>query len=466
VTSRKKVTLAAVALIALSAMVIATRHGRRGQVTVQTARVVRQDLQSVVAASGEIKPKNYINISASAMGRIRQLLVKEGARVRKGQLLGTLENIQPGADLEGQRASVRSAEADASAGESALKAASDNVKQVQRTIERDRTDLEKAQLDFDRARSLLDHRLIARQDFESKQAALKDAEATLQEAIDKMSQAEAQMEQAKAQLAGYQSRVAQSKATLQRFTDVLRDYDFYAPLDGIVTNLPVRVGETVVPGIQNSSGSTVMTIADMSLITAEVKVDETDIVTLQLGQTAEVAIDAMPGQTFSGRVVEIGNTAILRSTGLAASESAVSSQEAKDFKVVVALDAPPEAVRPGLSCTARITTATRHGAIAVPLQALTVKQSSELAHGAAGSVAAGGARARTVTGVFVVRQGRAEFHTVRTGISGSLDVEVIEGLNENEEIVIGPYQVIRTLRSGAQIAVDNRAATPPPPPAA
>jgi HlyD family secretion protein len=260
--------------------------------------------------------------------------------------------------------------------------------------------------------------------------------------------------------------VAQSKASLQRFTDVLRNYAFYAPLDGVVTNLPVRVGETVVPGIQNSSGSTVMTIADLSLITAEVKVDETDIVTLRAGQSAEVAIDAMPGQTFNGHVIEIGNTAILRSTGMAASESAVSSQEAKDFKVVVALDAPPDAVRPGLSCTARITTATRHGAIAVPLQALTVKQASELAPGAAGSGASSRVRPRTVTGVFVVRQGRAEFHSVRTGISGTLDVEVVEGLNEKEEIVIGPYQVIRTLRSGAQITVDNRAATPASPPAA
>ena len=452
----------------LATVLVALRHARRNVILVQTERVAREDLQSVVTASGEIKPKNYIDISASAMGRIRELLVKEGDRVRKGQLLGTLENIQPGADLEAQRAALRSSEADASAGEAALKAASDNVQQAQRTIERDRADLEKAQLDFDRAKFLLDHRLIAKQDFESKQTALKDAEATLQEAIDKMSQAEAQREQAKAQVLGYQSRIAQSQASLQRVTDILRDYNFYAPLDGVVTNLPVRVGETVVPGIQNSAGSTVMTIADMSLITAEVKVDEADIVTLQLGQRTEVAIDAMPGQTFAGRVIEIGNTAILRSTGVAASESAVSSQEAKDFKVVVALDAPPDTVRPGLSCTARITTATRQNVIAVPLQALTVKQASELApaSGAPASGASRGLRAQTVTGVFVVRQGRAEFLKVRTGISGTLDVEVVEGLGENDEIVIGPYQVIRTLRNGAQIAVDNRPGTSAPPPAA
>ena len=137
------------------------------------------------------------------------------------------------------------------------------------------------------------------------------------------------------------------QANLRRASDVLDKYNVYSPIDGVVTNLPVRVGETVVPGIQNSPASTVMTVADMSVITAEVKVDETDIVNVKLGQTADITIDAMPNRTFKGRVIEIGNTAILRSTGLAASQSAISSQEAKDFKVVIALDNPPEEIRPG-----------------------------------------------------------------------------------------------------------------------
>jgi HlyD family secretion protein len=429
---------------------------------VQTARVARQDLQSVVVASGEIKPKNYINISASALGRIRELLVKEGDRVQQGQMLGQLESIQPGADLDAQRAAIRSAEADVSAGEAAIKASSDNVQQVEKNIERDRADLEKAQLDFNRAKTLLDNRLIARQDFEAKQMALKDADATLQAAIQGRSQAEAQLEQAKAQLAGSQSKVTQAQASLQRLTDILHDYSFYAPLNGIVTNLPVRVGETVVPGVQNSSGSTVMTIADMSLITAEVKVDETDIVTLQLGQQAEISIDAMSGQTFTGKVIEIGDTAILRSTGAAASDSAVSSQEAKDFKVVVALDAPPANIKPGLSCTARITTAVRHAVLVVPLQALTVKQ----ADAATGSPAPGAptkSRAERITGVFVLRQGKAEFQRVHTGISGTLEVEAVDGIAENDEIVVGPYQLIRTLRSGTQVTVDKAPAAPSQP---
>jgi HlyD family secretion protein len=149
-------------------------------------------------------------------------------------------------------------------------------------------------------------------------------------------------------------------------------------LDGVVTNLPVRVGETVVPGIQNSSASLIMTIADMSLITAEVKVDETDIVNMKLDQVAEITIDAIPNKTFKGHVIEIGNTAILRSTGLAASQSAVSSQEAKDFKVVIALDEPPTEIRPGLSCTSKITTANRQKSLSIPIQALTIRQKGAL----------------------------------------------------------------------------------------
>ena len=186
---------------------------------------------------------------------------------------------------------------------------------------------------------------------------------------------------------------------------------------GVVTNLPVRVGETVVPGIPNLPGTTIMTIADMSLITAEVKVDETDIVNVKLDQPADVTIDAIPNKTFKGHVIEIGNTAILRSTGVAASQSTTSSQEAKDFKVVVALDDPPDDIRPGLSCTAKITTATRQHVLTIPIQALTIRQKGDLepkpknaAVQAAAKLdpAAEKARKEEIQGVFVIcgRQGR------------------------------------------------------------
>ena len=180
------------------------------------------------------------------------------------------------------------------------------------------------------------------------------------------------------QLASAQKKIAQLQANLDRYKDILSQYYVTSPIDGIVTNLPVRAGETVVPGVQNSAASTIMTIADMSVITAEVKVDETDIVNVAVNQPAEVTIDAMPNRTFHGHVTEIGDTAILRSSGVAASQSNTSDQEAKDFKVVIALDDPPDDIRPGLSCTGKIITATKQQALTIPIQALTVRTRGDL----------------------------------------------------------------------------------------
>jgi HlyD family secretion protein len=279
-------------------------------------------------------------------------------------------------------------------------------------------------------------------------------------------QAKAQRNQIAAQLSASQRRISQSQANLRRASDVLDKYSVPSPIDGVVTNLPVRVGETVVPGIQNSPASTIMTVADMSIITAEVKVDETDIVNVKLGQTADISIDAMPNRTFKGRVIEIGNTAILRSTGVAASQSAVSSQEAKDFKVVIALNDPPEEIRPGLSCTAKITTATKSNVLSVPIQALTVRQKGDLLpqkkddKNPAGIVdpAQEKARKEEVQGVFVIVGEKAQFRKVETGITGATDIEVTSGLNQGDEIITGSYKVIRTLKNDARIKVDNQPA--------
>jgi HlyD family secretion protein len=249
-------------------------------------------------------------------------------------------------------------------------------------------------------------------------------------------------------------------------TDVYDKYSVIAPIDGVVTNLPVRVGETVVPGIQSSTASTVMTVADMSLITAEVKVDETDIVNVKLDQTADVTIDAIPNKTFKGHVIEIGNTAILRSTGVAASQSAVSSQEAKDFKVVIALSNPPNDIRPGLSCTGKIVTATKRNALTIPIQALTVRQRGDLQPASKGGVQAASktdaasekANKEELQGVFVVREGKAVFEKVDTGITGATDIEVVKGLKEGDQIITGSYKTIRTLRNEAKVKVDNKPA--------
>ncbi|MGA2773731.1 MAG: efflux RND transporter periplasmic adaptor subunit [Bryobacteraceae bacterium] len=340
------ITVAAL-LIAAIGVYASTVYSKRGVISVQTGKVVRQDLTSLVTASGEIKPKNYINIGANAMGEITELLVKEGDRVRKGQLLAKIENTQPAATVESQKANLSSAEADANAAEAGLKAADDNLATLRGAITQSKADLDRMKADYERAESLFKEGLVAKQDYEVKKFTYDAQVAAVQQTEARLVQAQAQRQQTAAQLTATQRRIAVARADLARINDILHKYDSYAPLEGVVTNLPVRAGETVVPGLQNQTGTIIMTIADMSLITAEVKVDETDIVNVKLNQTAEVTIDAIPNKTFKGHVTEMGNTAILRSTGVAASQSAISSQEAKDFKVVIALDNPPDEIKSG-----------------------------------------------------------------------------------------------------------------------
>jgi len=302
--------------------------------------------------------------------------------------------------------------------------------------------------------------LIAKSEFDSRKAAWETAQAGL-------AQAEARIAQAKAQQDSAERHITQNRATLTRASDVLQKTTYQAPFDGMITNLPVREGETVVIGIQNSPGSTLMTIADMSVITAEVKVDETDIVNVNMGQPAEVTIDAIPKKVFHGVVTEIGNNAIVRSTGVATAQQTSTSQEAKDFKVVVTVQDPPEDLRPGLSATAKITTATRKNALTIPIQALTVRRRSDLEQKNAdqGAVQAAAPQKEApkdkkdeeLQGVFVIRNKKAEFVPVETGVTGTTDIEVLKGLKEGDQIITGSYKVLRTLRPGASIKVDNSA---------
>src|SRR5258706_11448029 len=441
---------------------------------VQTGKPVKRDLTSTVTASGEIKPKNYINLGTNTFGAapITDIMVKEGDHVRKGQVVATLESVQANADVVAQKAAIDTSLADSAAAEAGMRSMSDAIRTAQATVDRSKTELERTKLNMDRATELYKQKLIAKQDYDQKKAEYDTAISALGEAQARVQQAQSQEAQSRQQLDSAQKRIAQVRAALTRYSDVLQKYSVTAPIDGIVTNLPVRVGETVVPGIQNSASSTIMTIADMSLITSEVKVDETDIVNVKLDQSAEITIDAMPGKTFKGHVVEIGNTAILRSTGLAASQSAVSRQEAKDYKVVIALDNPPDEIRPGLSCTSKITTATRKNVLTIPIQALTVRQKGQLEPKPADGKPAPAtpvkldplaekAKKEEIQGVFVVSGGKAVFKKVETGITGATDIEVLKGLNEGDQIITGTYQVIRTIVNDAQVKVDNKAPVVP-----
>jgi HlyD family secretion protein len=450
----KKIAIGAGIAIVLAIMVGFTVHqSGKNVATVQTGKVVRQDLATVVSASGEIKPKTYVNVGANAFGKITHLYVKEGDHVKKGQLLAQIENVQPEADVNANAASLQMAQTDAIAADAGLKTAQADLLRAQ-------ADYEHNKLDWERAQGLYKDGLISKSDFDTRKNAWATADAGL-------TQAQAKVAQAKAQKDSADRHIGQAEATLTHYTDLLKKTTYPAPFDGVVTNLPVREGETVVIGIQNAQGSTLMTIADMSVITAEVKVDETDIVNVHLGQPAEVTIDAIPKKVFHGTVSEIGDNAIVRSSGVSTSQQTTASEEAKDFKVVVTLTDAPENLRPGLSTTAKITTATRSNVLSLPIQALTLRSKDQIdqqnkepgsVHAAAPApkeVASKPKKTDEVQGVFVIRSKKAVFVPVATGITGTADIEVLDGLKEGDEVITGSYKILRTLKPGSSVKIDN-----------
>ena len=427
----------------------------KGVVTVQTGHVTKADLTSIVTASGEIRPKNYTNVEGEGIGKITTIVVKEGDQVKKGDVLLKLENIQPGADVAAQEAAIDSTEA-------GMHAASASYDSAVATLAQRQADLEKAKFDWERAQQLYKEQLIAKSDFDA-------SKATYDAAVAGLNAVKAQVEQSRAAREQSRFNLEQAGEVLKHQKDVLRKTTYVAPIDGIVSYIAVRVGENVVPGIQNSEGSMLMTISDMSIVAAEVKVDETDITNVREGDSADVTIDALPGKIFKGHVTQVGDEAILRSSGLAATtQTTANTQEARDFKVVVTIDKPPAGLRPGLSASAKIETAQKKNVLTVPIQALAVRTQSDLDEAkkeqnssvtlAAPKPAAGDARVKTdVQGIFVIRGKKAEFVPVQTGITGVTDIEVTSGLKDGDEIVIGNYKALRTLRPGASIKVDNSA---------
>ena len=346
-------------------VLVSVNQANKGVVTVQTAKVAKQEsLVSIVTASGEVKPTTYTNVTAQGFGRITEILVKEGDHVKKGDKLLLQENVQANADVEAQTAAVNSAE-------SGLQAAEASYKAAQADLTTQMANLEKTKLDWERGQSLYNSGLIPKQDFDQRKTSY-DAQVAVVES------SRARVQSLKATLDQTHSQVNQRRAVLVHTHVILHKTVYTSPINGIVSYLPERVGDYVVPGIQNSNGSFLMTLSDMSTVTAEVKVDETDIVNVKMAQEADVTIDAVPGKVFKGKVTEIGSQAVLRSSGLTTTQTTTSTQEAKDFKVVVTLANPPENLRPGLSATAKIRTAERKDVLAIPIQALAVRTRKDL----------------------------------------------------------------------------------------
>src|SRR5438046_70570 len=425
-----KVAIGAGAVVVLGGIVLfSVNQANKGVVTVQTAKRANQEgLVSMVTASGEIKPTTYTNVTAQGFGRITGILVKEGDHVKKGDKLLLQENVQATADVQAQSAAVNSAESGVEAAEASFKAAQSDLISQQ-------ANLEKAKLDYDRGQGLFKDGLIPKQDFDQRKTTYDGAAAAVESARSRVQSLKAQLDQTR-------SQVNQGRAVGMRLKDVLQKTTYTSPINGIVSYLPERVGDYVVPGIQNSNGSFLMTLSDMSVVTAEVKVDETDIVNVKMGQEADVTIDAVPGKIFKGKVTEIGSQAVLRSSGLTTTQTTTSTQEAKDFKVVVTLANPPENLRPGLSTTAKIKTAEKKNVVAIPIQALAVRTRKDLEEAAknakkqgSSSVtlaappppAPGDPKKDEVQGVFVVNGNKAVFLPVETGIAGLTDMEITKG---------------------------------------
>jgi HlyD family secretion protein len=414
--NRWVIVAAAVVVVAGGALVFARRGPAR--VTVDTGVVTRQArFRSTVTASGEIVATRYADIGSSVMGKIVSLPVAEGDRVKAGQMLARIDPVQAQSDSSSAAAAVRALEAEERGAAEQVRGATSDLAAAEARA-RD------AEQQFARKRELSEQALLPATELESARAAADAARA-------QVTSARAAIDRAKQAADAASRRVAQARAQRLSADDMLSKTSIVSPIDGIVTRLRVREGEMVVVGIQNQPGTTLMTISDLGAIDAEVKVAEADVLRLAEGQPAVVTLEALPGKQFSGKVVEIGASALpVTGTGAAA----------REFKVVVRLDRPDPGLRPGLTCDAEIVTSERTNVLTVPLQSVVLR-----------AAAAGGDR----TGVFRIADGQATFTPVTSGVIGGLDIEV-SGVAEGAAIIAGPYQVLRDLKDGALV----KASTP------
>ena len=438
----KKILIGVGIVLILGAIAFANiKFKRTPGVTVNVEAIQKRNLDAIVSASGKIQPKLFVNISADYMGRVTNLAVNEGDRVNKGQFLLQI-------DPRNLRTRVES-------GEASLQAARSQAQQFRLALDSARVALKQAEENHRRQQDLWKAGLTTREQLERADNDLKMRQADLR----------TQEQQVETQT----RRMDQERAALDSAKYDLSKVRIESPITGIVTRRNIEEGETVVVGTMNNAGTVLLTIADMSVIEAEVEVDETDVPTVALGQKAKITIDAMPGKTFTGRITEIGNSPI-QTAGQAAAQSATN------FKVVLTVDGEIPDVRPGFTCTAEITTATRSNALSVPIQATTVR---EVVLDEKGLIvrepATPGGRPRTgavqaselkpghtrkeLEGVFVVRDGKAVFEKVKTGIAGEKYFEVLEGLKEGDQVIIGPFASVRELRDGAAVKIEAAPAT-------
>lgn len=433
---------------------------------VQTSKVQKRDrLESKVTASGEIRPVALYNLTAEVPGRVEEIYVTEGDPVKKGQALVRVDPTQVSFQTQGTEASFRMAQADAmnqqvavQSAENAVNQARSNLAAAEADLDRSRADLIYFEAEYNRQLQLVEDAIVAKTSFDQAKNRFDQAKANHRAQESRVKQLQQQVadtllgvERSKAAHQGAEARVKQAQAQLSAQYDQLKKTTRYAPIDGVVSSLPVKVGEYV---LASFSSTPLLTVADMSKINAEIKVDETDIADVAVGQKVKVKVDALGETEIEGEVVEKAASAITRSGQTISQVS--SSQEAKDFVVKIRLNPTNEIrdkLRPGMSATATITTATVDNVLTVPLQAIVPgeppdasKQESQEKTEQPAASGITSKKEKEVEGVFVAQGGRANFTPVQTGIKGDQDIEVKGGLNEGDEIVIGPYKALRGLK--------------------
>ena len=440
---KKGIIVGVVAVVGVTGVFLAQYFRGSDIPEVRGELIARRSLEALVSASGTIQPQLTVDISASVMGRVTLLAVNEGDRVSAGQFLLQIdpESLQSAVDR----------------GEASLEASQSTQEQTKVAVTTAQVTLQQAQDNLERQQELWELRLISREIYD--------------QAVTDVALRETELQAREVEVATAAQRIRQERALLESARYDLDQVTIVAPMDGIVTRRNIEEGETVVVGTMNNAGTVLMTIADFSILEAEVEVDETDIPSVRFGQQAEITIDALPDRTYRGRVTEIGNSPIQDT-----SQNAGNTAQATNFKVVVTLDDNVPEVRPGFTCTADITTATRTATLAVPIQATTVREVTLNALGEVTRVPrrddnlpniaspleaasqAWNEATQELEGVFILRENRVQFTPIVTGIAGEQYFEVVQGLNEGDFVITGPFDVVRSLDEGDPVQIDERSA--------
>lgn len=391
---KKTIFITGVIFLLLLIIFLNFQAQREKAISVTTEEVVRQDLTSIISAFGEIRPKKKVNISAHIAGRIVKIGVEEGDRVQAGDFLLKLDDTQYKASVERDKALIERYQSEL----------------IQANI-----NLEKDKNHYERQKKLFARELISREELEF---------------------AAAQYNISKAQYEAILSQIEQAKASLETSLDNLQKTVYTSPIDGIITSLRVEEGEIALVGTMNNPGTVLMTIADLSVMQAEVEVDETDIIAVKKALPAEVKVDAFPDKIIKGKVTEVGSSAL----------QTTSSQESKDFKVVITLQDPPSEIKPGLSATADIIAAQKKEVLAVPISSLVLKEKENPDND----------QKKEVEGVFVTQDNRVKFQPVERGIMGEMKVEIKSGLKEGQKVVTGPYSALRQLEENTLVKPEEK----------